>query len=53
MRVTVRLPLTLAIMDGMSVGVSGESLHPAAVLVVESFQVTSAACIRRSAAPAA
>jgi two-component system chemotaxis sensor kinase CheA len=30
--VSVRLPLTLAIMDGMSVGVGDEVLHPAAVV---------------------
>jgi two-component system, chemotaxis family, sensor kinase CheA len=39
-RVTVRLPLTLAIMDGMSIGVSGETYILPLASVVESFQVT-------------
>jgi two-component system chemotaxis sensor kinase CheA len=39
MRVAVRLPLTLAIMDGMSVGVSDEVYILPLSSVVESFQV--------------
>ncbi len=39
MRVSVRLPLTLAIMDGMSVGVAGEVYLLPLSSVVESFQV--------------
>ncbi len=39
-RVTVRLPLTLAIMDGMSIGVGGETYILPLASVVESFQVT-------------
>ena len=39
MRVSVRLPLTLAIMDGMSVGVGGEVYILPLSSVVESFQV--------------
>ncbi len=39
MKVSVRLPLTLAIMDGMSVGVGGEVYIPPLSSVVESFQV--------------
>jgi two-component system, chemotaxis family, sensor kinase CheA len=39
MSVKVRLPLTLAIMDGMSVGVSGECYILPLASVVESFQV--------------
>jgi two-component system, chemotaxis family, sensor kinase CheA len=39
-RVTVRLPLTLAIMDGMSIGVGGETYILPLSSVVESFQVT-------------
>ena len=39
MRVSVRLPLTLAIMDGMSVGVSDEVYILPLSSVVESFQV--------------
>lgn len=39
MKVSVRLPLTLAIMDGMSVGVSGEVYILPLSSVVESFQV--------------
>ena len=38
-RVTVRLPLTLAIMDGMSIGVGGETYILPLASVVESFQV--------------
>jgi two-component system, chemotaxis family, sensor kinase CheA len=38
-RVSVRLPLTLAIMDGMSIGVSGETYILPLSSVVESFQV--------------
>lgn len=41
MKVSVRLPLTLAIMDGMSVGVSGEVYILPLSSVVESFQVKS------------
>ncbi len=41
MRVSVRLPLTLAIMDGMSVGVGGEVYILPLSSVVESFQVKS------------
>ncbi len=37
-RVSVRLPLTLAIMDGMSVGVGGEVYILPLALVVETFQ---------------
>jgi len=40
-RVTVRLPLTLAIMDGMSIGVGGETYILPLSSVVESFQVTA------------
>jgi len=40
-RVTVRLPLTLAIMDGMSIGVAGETYILPLSSVVESFQVTT------------
>jgi len=40
MRVAVRLPLTLAIMDGMSVGVGEEVYILPLASVVESFQVT-------------
>ena len=40
MRVSVRLPLTLAIMDGMSVGVGDEVYILPLSSVVESFQVT-------------
>jgi two-component system chemotaxis sensor kinase CheA len=40
MSVKVRLPLTLAIMDGMSVGVGGECYILPLASVVESFQVT-------------
>jgi len=39
MRVSVRLPLTLAIMDGMSIGVSEEVYILPLSSVVESFQV--------------
>jgi two-component system chemotaxis sensor kinase CheA len=39
MRVSVRLPLTLAIMDGMSVGVGEEVYILPLSSVVESFQV--------------
>ena len=39
MRVSVRLPLTLAIMDGMSIGVGGEVYILPLASVVESFQV--------------
>jgi two-component system chemotaxis sensor kinase CheA len=38
-RVSVRLPLTLAIMDGMSIGVGGETYILPLGSVVESFQV--------------
>jgi two-component system chemotaxis sensor kinase CheA len=41
MRVAVRLPLTLAIMDGMSVGVGNEVYILPLSSVVESFQVKS------------
>ena len=41
MRVAVRLPLTLAIMDGMSVGVGEEVYILPLSSVVESFQVTT------------
>jgi len=41
MRVSVRLPLTLAIMDGMSVGVGSEVYILPLSSVVESFQVRS------------
>jgi len=41
MTVRVRLPLTLAIMDGMSVGVSQECYILPLASVVESFQVTA------------
>jgi two-component system, chemotaxis family, sensor kinase CheA len=41
MSVRVRLPLTLAIMDGMSVGVGGECYILPLASVVESFQVQS------------
>jgi len=40
-RVMVRLPLTLAIMDGMSIGVGGETYILPLASVVESFQVTA------------
>jgi two-component system chemotaxis sensor kinase CheA len=43
MRVSVRLPLTLAIMDGMSVGVGGEVYILPLSSVVESFQVKAGA----------
>ena len=39
MRVSVRLPLTMAIMDGMSVGVGDEVYIVALSSVIESFQV--------------
>lgn len=39
MRVSIRLPLTLAIMDGMSVGVGDEAYILPLSSVVESFQV--------------
>lgn len=42
MKVSVRLPLTLAIMDGMSVGVDQEVYILPLSSVVESFQVNSA-----------
>lgn len=42
MRVSIRLPLTLAIMDGMSVGVGKEVYILPLSSVVESFQVNSA-----------
>ncbi len=38
-RVSVRLPLTLAIMDGMSIGVGGETYILPLASVIESFQV--------------
>ncbi len=38
-RVSVRLPLTLAIMDGMSIAVAGETYIVPLASVVESFQV--------------
>jgi len=38
-RVSVRLPLTLAIMDGMSIGVGGETYILPLAAVVESFRV--------------
>jgi two-component system chemotaxis sensor kinase CheA len=38
-RVSVRLPLTLAIMDGMSIGVGGETYILPLASVVESFQI--------------
>jgi len=38
-RVSVRLPLTLAIMDGMSIGVGGETYILPLSSVIESFQV--------------
>lgn len=38
-RVSVRLPLTLAIMDGMSIGVGGETYIVPLASVVEAFQV--------------
>ena len=38
-RVCVRLPLTLAIMDGMSIGVGGETYILPLASVVESFQI--------------
>jgi len=41
MKVSVRLPLTLAIMDGMSVGVGNEVYILPLSSVVESFQVNS------------
>lgn len=43
MRVSIRLPLTLAIMDGMSVGVGDEVYILPLSSVVESFQVNAAA----------
>jgi len=43
MKVSVRLPLTLAIMDGMSVGVGNEVYILPLSSVVESFQVRSEA----------
>ena len=43
MKVSVRLPLTLAIMDGMSVGVGDEVYILPLSSVVESFQVKSGA----------
>lgn len=43
MRVSVRLPLTLAIMDGMSVGVAGETYILPLSSVVESFQASGSA----------
>ncbi len=43
MKVSVRLPLTLAIMDGMSVGVGNEVYILPLSSVVESFQVKSEA----------
>ena len=42
MRVSIRLPLTLAIMDGMSVGVGDEVYILPLSSVVESFQVNAA-----------
>jgi two-component system, chemotaxis family, sensor kinase CheA len=45
MRVSIRLPLTLAIMDGMSVGVGDEVYILPLSSVVESFQVKSDAII--------
>jgi len=42
MRVSIRLPLTLAIMDGMSVGVGDEVYILPLSSVVESFQVKAA-----------
>ncbi|WP_313602419.1 chemotaxis protein CheW [Comamonas jiangduensis] len=42
MRVSIRLPLTLAIMDGMSVGVGEEVYILPLSSVVESFQVNAA-----------
>jgi two-component system chemotaxis sensor kinase CheA len=41
-RVSIRLPLTLAIMDGMSVAVNGEHFIIPLANVVESMQVTDA-----------
>ena len=41
MRVSIRLPLTLAIMDGMSVGVGDEAYILPLSSVVESFQVNT------------
>jgi two-component system chemotaxis sensor kinase CheA len=38
-RVTVRLPLTLAIMDGMSIGIGDETYILPLASVIESFQV--------------
>jgi two-component system chemotaxis sensor kinase CheA len=46
MRVSVRLPLTLAIMDGMSVGVGNEVYILPLSSVVESFQVKSVSIIK-------
>ena len=43
MKVSVRLPLTLAIMDGMSVRVAGEVYILPLASVIESFQVDAAA----------
>ena len=40
-RVSVRLPLTLAIMDGMSIGVGGETYILPLASVVESFQIAA------------
>ena len=42
-RVSVRLPLTLAIMDGMSIGVADETYILPLAAVVESFQVEPSA----------
>jgi len=39
MRVCVRLPLTLAIMDGMSIGVGDETYILPLASVIESFQI--------------
>ena len=40
-RVTVRLPLTLAIMDGMSIGIGEETYILPLASVIESFQVSA------------
>jgi two-component system chemotaxis sensor kinase CheA len=40
-RISVRLPLTLAIMDGMSIGVGAETYILPLASVIESFQVDS------------
>ena len=53
MRVSVRLPLTLAIMDGMSVGVRRGALHPAARLGGRVVPGAARGASRPSAAPAA